>query len=159
MQPALWALSVLGIALLAGCGSSTQQATSTASAAPSTVVSPAALPDQTLADGKSIFLTGRDVQGTAIVARPPALMPNCAACHRADGSGGMHLPGGAVSADLRYHALVTKQKPPYTIALLERAISKGVDNTGQPLNAVMPRWRMSQTDLHAVAQYVLTQLK
>ena len=160
VRPALWALGVLGFALLAGCGSSTQQATSTSSAAPSSAPSPPiAAPDQTLANGKAIFQTGRDLQGTAIAAQPPALMPNCAACHRADGSGGMHLPGGAVSADLRHHALVTVQKSPYTIALLERAISKGVDNTGQPLNVVMPRWRMSQSDLHAVAQYVFTQLK
>ena len=86
-------------------------------------------------------------------------MASCAACHRADGAGGVHLPGGAVSADLRHAALVTHQKPPYTLALLERAISRGVDNTGQRLNMVMPRWTMSKRDLHDVAQYVLTQLK
>ncbi len=71
----------------------------------------------------------------------------------------MHLPGGAVSADLRYKALLTEQKPPYTLALLERAISTGIDNTGQPLNPVMPRWKLSKRDLHDVAYYVLTKLK
>lgn len=159
MLRATWALGALGLVLVAGCGQSSQQAASTASAQPSAASSPTMQADQTLANGRAIFQTGRDLQGTAIAAQPPPLMPNCAACHRADGSGGMHLPGGAVSADLRHHALVTEQKPPYTLALLERAITKGVDNTGQPLNAVMPRWRMSQSDLHAVAQYVLTQLK
>ncbi|BDE08205.1 hypothetical protein WPS_34810 [Vulcanimicrobium alpinum] len=64
-----------------------------------------------------------------------------------------------MSADLRHHALVTEQKPPYTVALLERAIAHGVDNTGHPLNRVMPRWRMSERDLHDVVVYVLTQLK
>ena len=64
-----------------------------------------------------------------------------------------------MSADLRHTALVTKQKPPYTLSLLERAISKGIDNTGQPLNRVMPRWRLTGRDLHDVAQYVLTVLK
>ena len=112
-----------------------------------------------LANGKAIFTTGRDLQGTRISAVPAAMMPYCAACHRADGSGGVHLPGGAVSADLRHKALVTGQKPPYTLALLERAISEGIDNTGQPLNHVMPRWRMSARDLHDVAEYVLTGLK
>lgn len=112
-----------------------------------------------LANGKAIFTTGRDLQGRRIAAVPPAMMPNCAACHHADGSGGLHLPGGAVSADLRHAALVTNQKPPYTIALLERAISQGVDNQGQPLNRVMPRWHLSARDLHDVAQYVLTGLK
>jgi mono/diheme cytochrome c family protein len=104
-------------------------------------------------------LTGRDAQGAHIAAVPAALMPNCAACHRANGSGGVHLPGGAVSADLRHAALVTQQKPPYTLSLLERAISKGVDNTGHPLNRVMPRWHLSARDLHDVAQYVLAALK
>jgi mono/diheme cytochrome c family protein len=119
----------------------------------------AAAPVSLLANGKAIFLTGRDAQGTRISAVPPAMMPNCAACHRASGSGGMHLPGGAVSADLRHTALVTQQKPPYTLSLLERAISKGVDNTGQPLNRVMPRWHLTARDLHDVADYVLTALK
>jgi mono/diheme cytochrome c family protein len=112
-----------------------------------------------VANGQSIFQTGRDSAGSQIVAKPPALYPKCAACHRADGSGGVHLPGGAVSADLRYKALVTEQKPPYTLALLERAIATGIDNTGQPLNRVMPRWRLSKRDLHDVAYYVLTKLK
>lgn len=71
----------------------------------------------------------------------------------------MHLPGGAVSADLRHKALVTDQKHPYTLALVERAISTGIDNEGQRLNRVMPRWRLSRRDLHDVAYYVLTQLK
>ncbi|MDP9110527.1 MAG: hypothetical protein M3M96_02695 [Candidatus Eremiobacteraeota bacterium] len=68
----------------------------------------------------------------------------------------MHLPGGAVSADLRYAALVTHQKKAYTVALLERAISSGIDNQGKPLNAVMPRWRMSAKDLADLALYVTT---
>ncbi len=102
---------------------------------------------------------GRDADGLQIVAKPPALYPKCAACHRADGSGGVHLPGGAVSANLRYKALVTEQKPPYNLALLERSIATGIDNTGQPLNRVMPRWKLSKRDLHDVAYYVLTKLR
>jgi len=43
--------------------------------------------------------------------------------------------------------------------LLERAISTGIDNTGAPLNPVMPRWQLSKQDLHAVAYYVLTEFK
>jgi mono/diheme cytochrome c family protein len=68
----------------------------------------------------------------------------------------MHLPGGAVSADLRHAAMVTNQKHPYTLAMLERTISTGVDNEGVKLNPVMPRWRLSKTDLHDVAAYVMT---
>jgi mono/diheme cytochrome c family protein len=112
-----------------------------------------------LANGRLIFLTGRDIDGVQIAAKPPALYPRCAACHGANGAGGKKLPGGAVSADLRHSALVTQQKHPYTLELLERAISTGIDNDGERLNPVMPRWRLSKRDLHDVAEYVLTELK
>jgi mono/diheme cytochrome c family protein len=143
-------LAAAGLAVAVGCSSGSH-----AKPSPAGVSSTAAV----IANGQSIFQTGRDSDGSQIIAKPPALYPKCAACHRVDGSGGLHLPGGAVSADLRYKALVTEQKPPYTLALLERAISTGIDNTGQPLNPVMPRWRLSKRDLHDVAYYVLTKLK
>jgi len=108
-----------------------------------------------LANGRSIFQTGKDLGGAQIVADPPPLYTSCAACHRADGSGGRHLLGGAISADLRHSALVLAQTHPYTLALLERAISTGVDDEGQQLNPVMPRWRLSKQYLHDVALYVL----
>lgn len=94
-----------------------------------------------------------------IVAQHRPLFPSCAACHRPNGAGGVHLPGGAVSADLRYRALVGGQSHPYTLHLLERAIATGIDNNGQPLNHVMPRWTLSKRDLHDVAYYVLTKIK
>jgi len=110
-------------------------------------------------NGRLIFQTGRDSDGKQIVAAKPPLRPSCAACHGANGAGGVHLPGGAISADLRHNALVVGQKHLYTLELLERAITTGIDNDGQPLNSVMPRWRLSHRDLHDVATYVLTQLK
>jgi len=139
---------LVALAVATGC-SPASHTSSSANSSPATAIT----------NGQSIFQTGRDSDGSQIAAKPPALYPKCVACHRADGSGGMHLPGGAVSADLRYKALVTEQKPPYTLALLERAIATGIDNTGQPLNRVMPRWRLSKRDLHDVAYYVLTKLK
>jgi mono/diheme cytochrome c family protein len=111
-----------------------------------------------LKNGKAIFLTGHDHSGVKITAATPPLRASCAACHGAFGAGGVHLPGGAVSADLR-HAAMSSGKHPYTLALIERAISTGVDNDGEALNRVMPRWKLSQRDLHDVAEYVLTQLR
>ena len=128
--------------LVAGCSSSATDANADA-----------------IANGKAIFTTGRDSQGQQITAQKPPLMPSCQACHGATGAGGLHLPGGAVSADLRYKALVSEQKHPYTLALLERAISSGVDDDGDSLNPVMPRWNLSKQDLHDVAYYVLHELK
>jgi mono/diheme cytochrome c family protein len=98
---------------------------------------------------------GKDSAGVQIVASPPALYGRCAACHGVNGAGGRRFPDGAVSADLRRAARM--QGPhPYTLALLERAISTGIDNDGKSLDRVMPRWRLSRKDLHDVAAYVLT---
>ncbi len=107
-----------------------------------------------VANGRQIFLEGKDSAGVAITAATPPLRPYCAACHGTNGAGGVHFPDGAVSADLRYRALVTEQRHPYTLALLERAISTGIDNDGKPLDPVMPRWRLNARDLHDVAWYV-----
>ena len=112
-----------------------------------------------LANGLAIFQTGRNLEGARIVAQSTPLYGTCEACHRADGSGGMNFPGGVSSADLRHAALVIRQKHPYNLALLERAISTGIDNEGKPLDKVMPRWRLSAHDLHDVAEYVLARLK
>jgi len=108
-----------------------------------------------VANGRIIFLTGKDSQGFRINAQRPPLRTSCAACHGADGAGGVHLPGGAVSADLRRKALAAV-KPAYTLLSLERAISTGVDNQGKTLNPVMPRWKMTPRDLHDVAEFVQT---
>jgi mono/diheme cytochrome c family protein len=142
--------------LISATGFFTSHTNTTASSA---AVVMAARTSGSIANGRSIFQTGKDLRDVQIVARNPPLFRSCVACHRANGAGGTHLPGGAVSADLRHAALVTNQKPPYTIKLLERAISTGIDNTGARLNSVMPRWQLSKQDLHDVANYVFTELK
>ncbi len=146
-RPALAA--ALSCSLLCACAP--ERADSTNASAPVTA--------SAVANGKAIFQTGKDIDGVAIRAQKPPLYPACAACHHADGSGGRRLPGSVTSADLRHAALVTHQKIPYTQALLERAISTGIDNMGQPLNPVMPHWTLSKRDLHDVANYVLMRLK
>lgn len=142
-----------------GCSSASHASSSQASPIPRTSAKRVPLVGADITNGQSIFQTGRDSRGTQIIAQPRALYPSCAACHRADGSGGVHLPGGAVSADLRHKSLVSHQTPPYTLTLIERAVSTGIDNQGQPLNPVMPRWKLSKRDLHDVADYVLTKLR
>lgn len=120
---------------------------------------PSATAEASVDNGKLIFQTGRDSAGKQITAEKPPLRPYCAACHGTKGAGGVKLPDGAVSADLRYSALVTGQKHPYTLSLLERAITTGVDNDGKTLDPVMPRWRLSAGDLTDVAAYILNELK
>jgi len=107
------------------------------------------------ANGRSIFLTGKDSTGFQIMAASPPMRTSCAACHRPNGAGGVHLPGGAVSADLRHKELASGAHP-YTLRTLERAISAGIDNEGKPLDPVMPRWKMTPRDLHDVSAFVQT---
>lgn len=139
---------------MAGCAGNSGSSGATASPAP-----PASAPTaeySAMANGRTIFQTGRNWEGHPMIAASPPLRPSCAACHGANGAGGQHIADHAISADLRHKALVTDQKPPYDLKLLERAISTGIDNTGQPLNKVMPHWKMTSRDLHDVAAYVLT---
>lgn len=149
------ALLIAGSFIVASCSGGAQKPPAPKPAAHLTS-SPAA---QSLVNGRSIFLTGRDSSGAQITAQHKPMFQSCAACHGPTGSGGRHFTDGAVSADLRHRALVTEQKMPYTVALLQRAISTGIDNEGKPLDPVMPHWKLSKRDLHDVANYVFTQLK
>ena len=142
-------ISVLGAVLVAGCSSNGAHTTAASSvtAGPST----AAASD----NGRKIFQYGKDSAGAQIVAATKPLYPTCAACHHPNGEGGMHFPDGAVSADLRHKALMSS-KPTYTLALVERAVSTGIDNQNKKLDPVMPHWKLSQQDLHDVAVYVMS---
>lgn len=124
---------------------------------------------RSIANGRAIFLTGEDLQGVRIATSDPSrFYQSCAVCHNPDGAGGVELADGAISAKLgaRAHMLdqmgsgatMDKKVTPWTPALMERTIADGIDNEGQSLSPVMPRWKMSKRDLHDIAMYVLTQL-
>ena len=146
-----WLTALMAVTAFAfvACGSSAERA-----AMPTPSTGPPAISD----NGSRIFLTGRDAHGVQITAQKLPRYPSCAACHNGNGSGGVRFPG-VVSADLRHDSLTKKIKPPYTLALLERAIATGLDSSGKPLDPVMPHWKLSKTDLHDVAVYVWTKLK
>jgi mono/diheme cytochrome c family protein len=72
------------------------------------------------ADGKDLYL--RD----------------CASCHRPDGSGGMKF-GNVTAPDLRAPGLDAAYHN--DDRLLARAILRGIDPAGNPLDRVMPRWQ------------------
>ena len=121
-----------------------------------------------LANGRSIFFTNTDIDGTRITTATPArYYQSCAVCHGPDGAGGVQLADGAISAKLgsQAHMLdmgsmgsMNTKNTPWTIALFERAISKGIDQNGDRLSLVMPRWNMSKRDLHDIAEYISTQI-
>jgi hypothetical protein len=66
-------------------------------------------------------------------------------------------------ADIRYATLARPLPPsppwnrgrvPYTDAALERAITEGIDSSGQQLDASMPRWQLSASDLADLIAYL-----
>ena len=112
--------------------------------------------------GQRIFLTGVGSDGQAIahtassVARSSLMMGGggCASCHGADGRGGTlrTMGGTAVKApDVTYDALVNGG---FTDSTIRRAIANGLDESGKPLDAAMPRWQMTPADLDATIAYL-----
>ncbi len=74
--------------------------------------------------------------------------------------GGRELP-----TDIRYKVLTGKEKHlhegkeeehHYTDALIKRAITQGLEADGKVMDWTMPRWRMSETDLNALIEYLKT---
>ncbi len=62
------------------------------------------------------------------------------------------MMGAAIKApDVTYHTLV---KEGYTSATIGRAITKGLDEAGKPLDEAMPRWGMDSADLDATIAYL-----
>jgi len=124
-------------------------------------------PDE--ARGKIIYTTGRGAAGRLLYFRlltagERALPANgifCANCHGADGKGGRE--GNIVMADITYATLSrplpasppwNKARAAYTDALLARAITQGLDSSGQQLDASMPRWVLSESELQDLLKYV-----
>jgi cytochrome c len=124
-------------------------------------------PDE--ARGKLIYTTGRGAAGRLLYFRlltagERALPANgivCANCHGDDGKGGRE--GNIVMADITYGTLTrslaaappwNRARAPYTDALLARAITRGVDSSGQQLDASMPRWELSELELQDLLKYL-----
>lgn len=106
---------------------------------------------------------------------------NCAQCHRASGFGSseggnyvlpitgtlLYNPRTFDRADL-FNKLFKEnqgqlfwarmrsayQRPAYTDELLARAIREGVDPSGRPLSALMPRYQLNDTDMKALISYL-----
>lgn len=89
---------------------------------------------------------------------------SCVDCHGPGGIGGYEVPmTNVVAPNITYSALTSKkhethgeQHPPYTDALIKRAVTKGVDPAGHPLSYAMPRWNMSKGDLNDLIAYLKT---
>ncbi len=119
--------------------------------------------------GKIIYTTSQSPSGRPVFYRLlsagtnvfPAKGVFCAGCHGLDGKGGRK--GDAVAPDITYGALSRPstasassrgQRAPYTDALLARAITQGLDSSGEQLSPLMPRWVLSDSELQDLLTYL-----
>ncbi|TMH77349.1 MAG: cytochrome c [Betaproteobacteria bacterium] len=119
--------------------------------------------------GKIIYTTGQSPSGRPLLYRLlsagtnvfPAKGVSCANCHGLDGKGARK--GDAVAPDITYGALSQpstasassiRQRAPYTDALLARAITQGLDSSGEQLSPLMPRWVLSEPELQDLLKYL-----
>lgn len=130
-----------------------------------------------IADGRRIYYEGRLASGAPVEAAVSSdtTMQGaglaCVNCHRRSGYGSSEsrvvIPpiNGAIlfstqriglQRDYRDGRLANLERPAYTIATLARALREGVDAEGRPLLPMMPRYRLNDEEVAAVAAYLNT---
>jgi cytochrome c oxidase subunit 2 len=127
-------------------------------------------PHEDVSNGEQIYFTGRNERGERIPFQGGPMWlymrgGSCAACHGADGRGGVPvMMGTEIPGDIRYHHLLEEEHeeegeeehPPYTEELIKQAITLGLNPAGEPLDQTMPRWRMSEQDLYDLIEFLKT---
>jgi hypothetical protein len=115
--------------------------------------------------GRQIYLRGRSGRGTAITAvvsdggaEVPATVMPCGSCHGPNGRG--KPEGGVVPARIDWETLTRpldgegRKRPPYTEAMVRRAITMGIDSGAKELQSVMPRYRFRRDDIDDLVAYL-----
>jgi cytochrome c553 len=130
-----------------------------------------------LALGQRIYREGLGASGEPIKARGAAQVvlagkvAACVACHRRSGFGASEgqftvrpITGPSLFEEQTVvvrsprvkSQLGTRQRPPYTDSLLARAIRGGIDSSGKPMEAVMPRYALNDDEMNALSAYLAT---
>jgi cytochrome c553 len=122
-------------------------------------------------NGERIYFTGTSRSGPPITSQMRGMhrmqggMLGCAACHGEDGSGGRvrMMMATVVAPDIRWSHLTDAEHedehedhPPYDETALRRAIRRGIDPAGEPLEWSMPRWEMTDAQLDDLAAFLKT---
>ncbi|MFQ5451823.1 MAG: ABC transporter substrate-binding protein [Nitrospinaceae bacterium] len=116
--------------------------------------------------GKRVYTLGEGTQTVkAYLSGPeieaPAKNFPCIQCHKENGTGARE--GGVLAPDITFANLKTpvsglrptgRTHPPYNEKLLVRAIRKGIDPAGNPLQPAMPRYIINQKDLDDLIAYL-----
>ncbi len=120
-------------------------------------------------NGATIYYTGFNEEGERIPfsGGPPWLYRHgggCAACHGSEGEGEEFIMMSNEEApNIQYEHLTEEMEhgegeehPPYNEALLERAITEGLDPAGERLDPTMPRWELEEGDLEELVAFLKT---
>jgi len=159
--PGIFAL--LTLSLLAGCRRSAPAPAPAPQPGPESTAGPRQVESSQFAgNGEQLYRTATSKNGDAITFKggPRWLSAHggsCVSCHGVDGRGNIAIAmTNEMAPDIRYSTLtaVTPGQKTYTTALIERAITKGLDENGEPLSATMPRWQMSDRDLTDLIDYL-----
>lgn len=107
-------------------------------------------------NGKLIYTKGIDSAGVRIsyTGGPVGMMryTGCIGCHGATGEGGIYpMMCNVKTPDIRYTSLVASG---YNDTTITRAITLGIDESGEQLDPCMPRWQMSLMDLKDLISYL-----
>ena len=98
--------------------------------------------------------SGTPIQAEMTGGTVPGAMTACVGCHGRDGTG--NSEGGVTPTSVRWRDLVRpydvnspsgRRHGAYDEALVQRALTVGLDSAGNRLDAVMPRFRMSNADM------------
>ena len=90
-----------------------------------------------------------------MVAGKELYQTNCAACHGANGAGGLKI-GNSTAADLQSPKLENTYHN--SDALIARAILEGKDQNGKNLDPEMPRWqgKLTAQQVNQIIAYLKT---
>lgn len=120
-------------------------------------------------NGERIYFTGRNEEGQRIGyeggATSGLMMAgglSCASCHGGNAEGGRHRMHMLVmdAPDIRWSTLVGEaedghgESSTYDLATFRQAVVVGEHSGGEPLSDLMPRWRLNDRELAALAEYL-----
>ena len=117
--------------------------------------------------GRRIYVTATDSSGQAMSTKGVMggeMRLACESCHGSDGHDGrVTMEMQAFDVPNITWPVLTGQiesaqmdHPPFTAETVKRAIAKGIDPAGKPLEPQMPRWSMSGKDLDDLVGYLQT---
>ncbi len=124
-------------------------------------------------NGERIYFTAESSSGQPVTYSGGATMMRqrtaCVNCHGPEGKGGRvnMMMWSFNTPDITWNNLTEagnhegepaeekhEEHPPYTEETLKRAITRGIDPAGDSLDDIMPRWRMTKSDLSDLAEFI-----